>query len=180
MAIFAAFAAYRLLTPLRQGPLGVAALNAEIEKRLVVLGAIPPRSHWYAGKPVMVAANDYALRLFNGDIGICVHDRSSGELRIAFPSEEPGGVRLIAPARLPAHETAWAMTVHKSQGSEFDHAALVLPEEQNELLTRELIYTAVTRARRRVTLYAGEAVLRAGSLRRIVRHSGLVGRLHSR
>lgn len=176
---FAAFAAYRLLTPLRQGPLGVAALNAEIEKRLVAMGAIPPRSHWYEGKPVMIAANDYALRLFNGDIGICVHDKASGELRIAFPAEEQA-VRLIAPARLPAHETAWAMTVHKSQGSEFDHAALVLPEEQNELLTRELIYTAVTRARRRVTLYAGEAVLRAGSLRRIVRHSGLVGRLHSR
>lgn len=210
--VFAAFAEYRLLTPLRQGPLGVAALNAEIEKRLTTLGAIPPRSHWYAGKPVMIAANDYALRLFNGDIGICVHDPASGELRIAFPAlddergksnaaicdaptlpsvaapqggaKPPGtsmpAIRLIAPARLPAHETAWAMTVHKSQGSEFDHAVLVLPDEQNELLTRELIYTAVTRARRTVTLYAGEEVLRAGCLRRIVRHSGLVARLRSR
>jgi exodeoxyribonuclease V alpha subunit len=176
-AIFDAFAAFRLLTPLRQGPLGVTALNAEIEKGLAAQGAIPPRSHWYAGKPVMIAANDYALRLFNGDIGICVADPASGELRIAFPSDE--GVRLLAPARLPAHETAWAMTVHKSQGSEFEEAALVLPEEQSEIVTRELVYTAVTRARRSAAIWAGEAVLRAACERRIVRHSGLVERLQS-
>jgi exodeoxyribonuclease V alpha subunit len=179
--IFDNFAAFRLLTPLRQGPLGVAALNAEIEKGLAAQGVIPPRSHWYAGKPVMIAANDYALRLFNGDIGICVADPASGELRIAFPSEaEQGGVRLLAPARLPAHETAWAMTVHKSQGSEFEEAALVLPEEQSEIVTRELVYTAITRARRSAVIWVGEAVLRAACERRIVRHSGLVERLQSR
>lgn len=173
--IFACFAAFRLLTPLRQGPLGVAALNAEIEKGLAAEGLIPPRSHWYVGKPVMIAGNDYALRLFNGDIGICVADPVSAELRIAFPSDE--GVRLLAPARLPVHETAWAMTVHKSQGSEFDEAALVLPDEQSELVTRELVYTAVTRARRSAAIWASEEALRAGCRRRIVRHSGLVRRL---
>jgi exodeoxyribonuclease V alpha subunit len=173
--IFDAFAAFRLLTPLRQGPLGVTALNVEIEKGLAAQGAIPPRSHWYAGKPVMIAANDYALRLFNGDIGICVADPVSGELRIAFPSDE--GVRLLVPARLPAHETAWAMTVHKSQGSEFDEAALVLPEEQSEIVTRELVYTAVTRARHSAVIWAGEPAFRAACERRIIRHSGLVERL---
>ena len=126
----------------------------------------------------MIASNDYALRLFNGDIGICVSDPDSGDLRIAFPAEAAqGGLRLLAPARLPAHETAWAMTVHKSQGSEFDEAALVLPDEQSELITRELVYTAVTRARRSAAIWASEAVLRAASQRRIVRHSGLVTRL---
>jgi exodeoxyribonuclease V alpha subunit len=175
--IFDRFAAFRLLTPLRQGPLGVAALNAEIEKGLAARGLIPSRSLWYAGKPVMIVSNDYALRLFNGDIGICVPDPVSGELRIAFPAEE--GVRLLAPARLPAHETAWAMTVHKSQGSEFDEVALVLPDDQSELVTRELVYTAVTRARSAVAIWASEAVLRAACQRRIVRHSGLVKRLQS-
>lgn len=174
-SIFDHFAAFRLLTPLRQGPLGVTVLNAEIEKGLIAQGLIPARSHWYVGKPVMIAGNDYALRLFNGDIGICVADPESRELRIAFPADE--GMRLLAPARLPAHETAWAMTVHKSQGSEFDEAALVLPEEQSELVTRELVYTAVTRARRSAAIWASEEALRAACRRRIVRHSGLAERL---
>ena len=89
-----------------------------------------------------------------------------------------GEFRLLAPARLPAHETAWAMTVHKSQGSEFDEAALVLPDEQSEHVTRELVYTAVTRARRAAAIWASEAALRAACMRRIVRHSGLMGRLN--
>ena len=176
--LFDRFAAFRLLTPLRRGPLGVAALNTEIEKGLAARGLIPPRSHWYAGKPVMIASNDYALHLFNGDIGICVADAASGELRIAFPGETgQGGMRLIAPARLPAHETAWAMTVHKSQGSEFDHVALVLPEEGGEVVSRELLYTAVTRARKSAAIWANETGLTAACLRRVLRHSGLTLRL---
>ncbi|MBY0340772.1 MAG: AAA family ATPase, partial [Rhodocyclaceae bacterium] len=178
--VFERFAAFRLLTPLRQGPLGVAALNAEIERGLAARALIPPRSHWYVGKPVMIAGNDYALRLFNGDIGICVSDPETTELRIAFAADsEQGGVRLLAPVRLPAHETAWAMTVHKSQGSEFDAVALVLPEAQGDLVTRELVYTAVTRARRSAAIWASEAALRAACTRRIMRHSGLVARLQA-
>ncbi len=180
-AVFDLFSDFRLLTPMRQGPLGVASLNAEIEKQLVALAAIPARSHWYVGKPVMITANDYALRLFNGDIGICVSDPVSGELRIAFPAEAAqGGVRLLAPARLPGHETAWAMTVHKSQGSEFDRVALVLPDEPSELVTRELVYTAVTRARKSVLIWATESSFRLACLRRIVRYSGLSCRLLDR
>jgi exodeoxyribonuclease V alpha subunit len=156
----------------------VAALNTEIEKGLAARGLIPPRSHWYVGKPVMIASNDYALRLFNGDIGICVADPASGELRIAFPAETgQGGMRLLAPARLPAHETAWAMTVHKSQGSEFDHVALVLPDEGGEVVSRELLYTAVTRARKSAAIWSNETGLAAACLRRVVRHSGLTQRL---
>lgn len=178
--IFERFAAFRMLTPMRKGPLGVASLNTEIEKRLVARNAIPPRSRWYVGRPVMIATNDYGLRLFNGDIGICVHDPVSGELRVAFPAEEGGGMRLLAPARLPAHETAWAMTVHKSQGSEFDCVSLVLADEVNELVTRELLYTAITRARKSVLIHASAEALRACCMRRIARHTGLVARLQNR
>lgn len=178
--VFKAFSQFRLLTPLRQGLLGVAALNSGIEKHLASVGAIPPRAHWYAGKPIMISANDYALRLFNGDIGICVVEPASRELRVAFPADsEQGGVRYLPPARLPPHETAWAMTVHKSQGSEFEQVALALPEEGSELITRELLYTAVTRARQTVSLWGTEASLQAACVRRIVRHSGLVQRLKS-
>src|SRR5690606_35163302 len=112
-----------------------------------------------------------------GDIGICVVDPDSGELRIAFPAEEVGSVRMLAPARLPAHETAWAMTVHKSQGSEFEHVALALPDEHGEGVTRELLYTAITRARKVATLWASENSVRIACQRRILRHSGLVERL---
>ncbi|HTH93719.1 MAG TPA: AAA family ATPase [Rhodocyclaceae bacterium] len=178
--IFERFASFRVLTPMRKGPLGVASLNTEIEKRLVARNAIPPRSRWYVGRPVMIAANDYGLRLFNGDIGICVRDPANGELRVAFPAEAGDGVRLMAPARLPAHETAWAMTVHKSQGSEFDCVSLVLADDATELVTRELLYTAITRARQSVVIHASVEALRSCCMRRIARHTGLVARLQNR
>jgi exodeoxyribonuclease V alpha subunit len=122
----------------------------------------------------MVLRNDYVLKLFNGDIGIVMPD-DSGALMVFFP-EGDAGFRAVAPVRLPAHETAFAMTVHKSQGSEFDQVLVLLPEDHNPVLTRELVYTAVTRARLRVTLVSGAAVLEKAIQTPTRRRSGLPAR----
>ncbi len=118
----------------------------------------------------MISRNDSALGLFNGDIGIAL-DQGQG-MRVWFPL--PGGkIKSVQPSRLPEHETAWAMTVHKSQGSEFDHAALILPAQNVPVVTRELVYTAITRARKRLSLYADERVLGQAIATRTERRSGL-------
>lgn len=138
---------------------------------------------WFAGRPVLVTRNDYSLNLMNGDIGITLSVPAKGGqarkaasiLRVAFPSAE-GGVRWVLPSRLQAVETVFAMTVHKAQGSEFEHTALILPDQPNPVLTRELLYTAITRAKRRFTLlYSREAVLGAALAGRVERASGLQG-----
>lgn len=160
-AVFRAFNALRILTPLRKGRLGVESLNPWVDgvmQRLLPVhdGAQKP---WYAGRPVMVTQNDYRQNLFNGDIGIALPDEN-GALRIWFPAGEAGQYRAIAPIRLPAHETAWAMTIHKSQGSEFSRVLLILPEgEDLPLLGRELLYTAVTRAKQGLHILATRATL---------------------
>jgi exodeoxyribonuclease V alpha subunit len=122
----------------------------------------------------MVLRNDYVLKLFNGDIGIVMPD-ASGALMVFFP-EGDAGFRAVASVRLPAHETAFAMTVHKSQGSEFDQVLVLLPEGHNPVLTRELIYTAVTRARFCVTLVSGATVLEKAIQTPTRRRSGLPAR----
>jgi exodeoxyribonuclease V alpha subunit len=160
-AIFRTFNALRILTPLRQGRQGVESLNGWVDglmQRLLPAhdGAQKP---WYVGRPVMVTQNDYRQNLFNGDIGIALPN-GDGELRVWFPSGEAGQYRAVAPIRLPAHETAWAMTIHKSQGSEFTRVLLILPEvEDLPLLGRELLYTAVTRAKTGIHILASRAVL---------------------
>jgi exodeoxyribonuclease V alpha subunit len=181
-----AFTHFRVLCALREGPRGVAALNATMTRR--VRAALhghglgdpsdgPGASPWFAGRPVLVLSNDYVLRLFNGDIGIALPD-ASGALLVHFPdAAAPGGFRAIAPVRLPRHETAFAMTVHKSQGSEFDGVLVMLPEQRSRVLTRELLYTAITRARRRVTLVAEAGVLEQAIEASTQRHSGLLTRL---
>ena len=118
----------------------------------------------------MIARNDSALGLFNGDIGIAL-EREQG-LRVWFAMPD-GTIKSVQPSRLPEHETTWAMTVHKSQGSEFDHAALVLPTQRAPVVTRELVYTAVTRARTRLSLYADERILNDAIATRTERRSGL-------
>jgi len=143
-AAFDTFSALRLLSPVRQGPRGTEALNRLARE---ILGA-PAGDGWYAGRPVMILENDYALGLFNGDTGIALP--ADGTLRVFFAAAD--GFTSFAPARLPRHETCYAMTVHKSQGSEFGHTVLVLPEEPCPVLGRELLYTALTRARSRFTL----------------------------
>jgi exodeoxyribonuclease V alpha subunit len=165
LAVLQAFGAFQLLCALRRGEFGVEALNARTAALLQREGLIPTAEGWYAGRPVMVTRNDHALGLMNGDVGIAlaVSDpaaaaapgaaAAASRLRVAFPASDGGaGVRWVAPSRLQAVETAYAMTVHKSQGSEFAHAALLLPERAGPVLTRELVYTAVTRASHWFTL----------------------------
>mgnify|MGYP001320012183 FL=1 len=177
LAALEALGRFRVLCAVRDGPYGAAALNRLTEDVLAARGAIrPPGGAWYAHRPVMVTINDYNLRLFNGDIGIARHD-TDGVLRVFFPPEGEGPPRRFLPAMLPAHETVYAMTVHKSQGSEFDRVLLVLPDRENPVLTRELVYTAVTRARREVTILAAPAVFAAAASARVRRTSGLRERL---
>ncbi|EAA7929297.1 exodeoxyribonuclease V subunit alpha [Salmonella enterica subsp. enterica] len=171
-AILQAFNEYQLLCALREGPFGVGGLNDRIEQAMVQQRKIHrhPHSRWYEGRPVMIARNDSALGLFNGDIGIAL-DRGQG-LRVWFVMPD-GAIKSVQPSRLPEHDTTWAMTVHKSQGSEFDHAALILPSQRSRVVTRELVYTAVTRARRRLSLYADERILAGAIVTRTERRSGL-------
>jgi exodeoxyribonuclease V alpha subunit len=171
------FDRFRILCALRQGPYGVAGVNELVEEILRDRGLISGESRWYAGRPVMVTVNDYGLKLFNGDIGIVLPDPVyGGALRVWFPAAD-GGVRSVSPLRLPEHETVYAMTVHKSQGSEFERVLLLLPERDSEALARELIYTGITRARCEVEVWANEAVFCAAVTRRINRKSGLAAAL---
>lgn len=174
-AALAAFDAFRILCVVREGPYGVAHLNRLAEHALAEAGLLQPARAQYAGRPVLILRNDPHLGLFNGDIGILRHDET-GDLRAYFP-DDAGGVRGFAPSRLPEHETAFAMTVHKTQGSEFGRVLIVLPEANCPILSRELLYTAVTRARSGVELWWGEAALRAALGRRVERWSGLAAQL---
>ena len=170
---------FRILCAVRQGPFGVENLNAIAEEVLADAGLIPPRRDRYRGRPIMVTQNDYNLALFNGDSGIVLPDPSAdGELRAFFLSAE-GKLRRFLPSRLPVHETAFGITVHKSQGSEFASVLLILPEKDTPILTRELLYTGLTRARNGVELWASEALLRAAITRRVTRTSGLHDALRS-
>lgn len=174
-----AFERFRVLVAVREGGRGLAALNAHLEAHLrAALGLPPERSavaRWYPGRPVIVLANDYRLGLFNGDIGLCLPD-AQGELRVYFAAKD-GGFRAIPPLRLPAHDTAFALTVHKSQGSEFEEVLLVMPAEPVRVLTRELIYTGVTRAAQRVTVAGAGDVFVAGCAARTLRATGLCDRM---
>lgn len=159
-----------VLCATREGPQGVARITQRIERCLQLPAA--DALGWYAGRPVMVTRNDYALGLMNGDMGLCL-PHPDGGLRVAF-AEPQGGVRWLAPARLGAVDTVWAMTVHKSQGSEFAHVLLALPSEPSPVLTRELVYTGLTRARQRLTLWApNPQVLLQACAQRVVRSGGL-------
>jgi exodeoxyribonuclease V alpha subunit len=176
-AAFNAFNAFRALTAQREGPWGVAGINDALEARIKRRSQVASRERWYVGRPVMVRQNDYALGLFNGDIGICLHTEFG--LRVFFAGEGAGedGFRSFAPARLPSHDSAFAMTVHKSQGSEFAEVLLVLPEQPSPLLTRSLFYTGITRAKHKVEIWALPARLGEAVATRAERAAGLAERL---
>jgi exodeoxyribonuclease V alpha subunit len=171
--IFDRFSRLRIVCAVREGPYGVKALNALIERILSAGGLIRQRHRWYAGRPVLISRNDYTLKLFNGDVGIALHDAEAGhELQVFFPGPE-GKLCPFSPLRLPEHETAFAMTVHKSQGSEFEKVLFIMPDRDIPVLTRELVYTALTRAKGAVEVWGREEVFRTAVSRRTVRASGL-------
>ncbi|MDF2584929.1 MAG: exodeoxyribonuclease subunit alpha, partial [Mycobacterium sp.] len=160
---------HRLLCAHRRGPFGVAHWNRQVERWLTEATGEPLWSTWYAGRPILVTANDYGLKLYNGDTGVTV--ASPDGLRVAV------GTLSFAPGRLAEVETMHAMTIHKSQGSQAAEVTVLLPPEDSRLLTRELFYTAVTRARRRVRVVGSEAEVRAAIDRQAVRATGLGLRL---
>jgi len=167
------YEASRVLCATNRGPLGVDAIGQSISASLVSHAGLPA-AELYSGLPIMITRNHYSLGLFNGDSGILWRDESG--LKACFRSEH--GVRAIALNRLPAYTPAWASTVHKSQGSEFDSVLLVLPADPaSEALSRELLYTAVTRARQNFLLQAARPVLSASIERLTRRYSGLAGKL---
>ncbi len=171
--IFASLNDYRVLCALQQGSNGVIAINRRIEAELRSRGYITGDSEWFQGRPVMVTRNSYGLGLYNGDIGIALSNpQAGGEISVVFPVAD-GSFRWIAPARLPEHQTVFAMTVHKSQGSEFNEVLLQLPARDNPLLTRELLYTAITRARSRFHISTELEVFRSLVHRQLRRNSGL-------
>jgi len=172
-SVLQAFEGFRLLCAVREGEWGVSGLNDSISQRLEELGLLKRRGDWYVGRPVMVTRNDYATGVYNGDIGLVLPDpERPASLRVYF--SDAGQVRSVLATRLRNVETAFAMTVHKSQGSEFSHTVLVLPREASSVLARELVYTGITRARQRFTLLTpNPGVLPDAIRRRTERTSGL-------
>ena len=187
-AILQGYGSFQLLCAVRAGAYGVEEMNRQVERLLAEERLVDVGASWYAGRPVMVTRNDHDLGLMNGDVGIAlmlphpqngVASPSPWSLRVAFPSAqaEAEQVRWVLPSRLQSVETAFAMTVHKSQGSEFAHTALLLPERISPVLTRELVYTGVTRARHWFTLATtdkGGGLLEEAIARRVERASGLM------
>nr|WP_315257859.1 exodeoxyribonuclease V subunit alpha [uncultured Duganella sp.] len=178
-SVLTAFESFRILCAVREGEWGVSGLNEAIEQRLQSAGLLKRSGEWYIGRPVMVTRNDYATGVFNGDIGLTLPDPARpGALRVYFSEGE--NVRSVLATRLRNVETAFAMTVHKSQGSEFAHTAMVLPKDSGGMLARELIYTGITRARDNFTLLTpngqvlldaiGQRTQRASGLRALLNH----------
>ncbi|GAA0409224.1 exodeoxyribonuclease V subunit alpha [Cocleimonas flava] len=180
--IFQAFTQYRVLCALRRGPNGSVNMSSRIETALAKQNQIHFRKKfsnnnqsWYHGRPIMITQNSYGKGLFNGDTGITLI--RDGEVKVYFPSADDGlsaadgshAYKSFSPVRLPAHETTWAMTIHKSQGSEFNQVVLILPHEEMPLLTRQLIYTGITRAKEQVSIVASESVLVTGVKAEVVK-----------
>ncbi|QJD60206.1 exodeoxyribonuclease V subunit alpha [Pseudomonas sp. gcc21] len=183
-SVLAAFDAFQVLCAVRKGPWGIENLNRRIAEILQRRGLLDAGQVWYEGRPVLVTRNDYNLGLMNGDIGIAMKIKDKplreGEperlvLRVAFPRNDgSGGLRFILPSRLTEVETVFAMTVHKSQGSEFAHTLLILPETRSPVLTKELVYTGITRASQQFTLVeTRQGIFEAAVAQPVRRISGL-------
>ena len=158
--LFTAFNRFRILSALRKGMNGCVYLNSQLEKQFTQKNQLHTGKRWYHGRPIMITENSYRTGLFNGDIGITLYDRSSNETKVWFQTSE--GEKGFSPVRLPQHETAWIMTIHKSQGSEFERVLMILPTENTPILTRQLIYTGITRAKKQLEIISDESILSLG------------------
>ncbi len=180
LAALRALSQRQLLCALREDVFGSLAANHAIEQRLRRAWNVPADQVWYAGRAILITRNDYAARLFNGDIGLAIAD-ASGDLRVWFETTLADGrsaARALSPGRLPPHEGAFAITIHKSQGSEYAHAAVLLPPDpDNRILSRQLLYTGLSRARHELDLWATDAAVAAALARPILRAGGLAARL---
>jgi exodeoxyribonuclease V alpha subunit len=170
---FERLAQFRVLCALRRGPFGVEAINRAIEGWLEHEGLINTYQRWYRGRPVLITRNDYRTGLFNGDVGIVLPAPGVESSQAVFFQDIEGGIKAIRPSMLPEHETVYAMTVHKSQGSEFEEVLLLLPQSHTRVMTRELLYTGITRAIRRIEVWGSETVIREAIASPIERSSGL-------
>lgn len=166
---------HRLLCAHRQGPYGASHWNRQVQRWLSDETGQPPSAEWYAGRPLLVTANDYGLRIYNGDTGVVVAGRDGLRAVIAGA----GGRLDFATSRLSEIETMHAMTIHKSQGSQAGEVTVLMPPQDSRLLTRELFYTAVTRAKVKVRVVGSEDEVRAALDRRAIRASGLRLRLQA-
>jgi exodeoxyribonuclease V alpha subunit len=172
------FDKFKVLSATRHGRYGIIQVNRQIETELSKKGLIQIGIRWYHGRPIMITRNDYRLSLFNGDVGIILGNMAGYQkLQAFFPSNE-GQFRTLMPYRLPEHETVYAMTIHKSQGSEFDNVLMLLPDQISPLLTRELIYTGITRARQSVKIWGNEQIFLTACSEKIRRSSGLRDQLN--
>ena len=166
------FNSFRILCAVKNGNFGVLNINKLVEQILYKKGLIKLEGQWYHGQPIMITRNDYQLNLFNGDTGIIFYDKESRGLRAFFKTGN-NFKKIILPA-LPEHETVFAMTVHKSQGSEFDRIILLLPDIVYPVMTRELVYTGITRAKTNVKIFGSASVFCETVKKKIIRSSGLL------
>ena len=177
--IYRAFNRFQVLCANRLGKNSVADMTVAVEQALFEQNLIDLSGLWYSGRPVMVTQNNPALHLYNGDIGICMPDKESGGKYRVFFQRADGSVKKYLPARVPHCETVFAMTIHKSQGSEFEEVLIILPDVINPVLTKELLYTAVTRAKKTVKLVADAAVFSGAIRQKVQRVTGLVDKFRA-
>jgi exodeoxyribonuclease V alpha subunit len=171
--LFESLKGFRVLSALRTGPSGSEQINAQITHELMQQGLVVRDDDWFPGRPVMVTRNDYQLQLYNGDTGIVLPNPDNPQsLAAVFPAGD-GEARWIPISRLPVCETVFAMTVHKSQGSEFEEVVLSLPAQTSPVLCRELVYTAITRARTKFTLMGSATIFQHAIEQPLQRNSGL-------
>ncbi len=172
--IYKAFNRFQALCASRLGKNGVSDITLAVEKSLSEIKLIHLSGAWYCGRPIMITENNATLQLYNGDIGICLRDKEQEDQLRVFFQRADGSIRKYLPARIPHCETVFVMTIHKSQGSEFEEVLIILPENTNPILTKELLYTAITRAKKTIKLVANATVFTSTVRQRVQRVTGLV------
>ncbi len=175
--LFSSLQSFKILCANRHGQAGVSGINDRVEHYLTGQGYDCFSTRWYEGRPVMITRNDYGLDLYNGDMGVCLRDPENPEIMKVWFERSDGSLKGLMPGRISGCQTVYAMTIHKSQGTEIHEILVVLPARESGLLTRELLYTAVTRAKKSVKIKSSRAVFERAVNEKIKRHSGLAARL---